>query len=586
MAVTLYTAEELAAFTTRVSCCASNQAYKAMKAKMNNSYDYKCIYNRHLYLQQALCILSGYTPTGGLLSPGIDPHAAVSATAELDLSIFDDNGTFLNTQLTILGVSLFDASSFTNGFYATIDAFGAALETAINAWTGTNGGYTASYDSATNILTLTAPTPGTSFNGIPVAVSIQQDRFFEYNEFPTVIGTDPSLVPGAGGTPSVAGHALATTPTFGCFNPQDNKVVWATFSFANDLAIVDQDGQTGVYYQDQLCRSIVYDTDRDLMYVAKATGVVQILDSGYNDQAPLQFALAGGNATKLYYDTTPTKQYLYAGTTTGNVKVFDAATPAAAAIGTIALGTEIYTITRNPVNGYIFFCRQGSKSIYAIDPATPGTLAATYTTLSAEVIQPYALEFVDNNGTWELWVGGGSSDEVFKLDASNPTTILGTVLMEKGVIACHMIKQNSFNKYVYITDTTATPPYNTIVIDSTGSNAQLDYSLSLLQTLYATEGIVEDTVTNKMFVGEGVTTSGAGTEVQVIDFERTNFALPTVFAGGEDEVTEYVPPVYATDDNSNNCVTQEEMYTIIENVKKICGCCCEFDDSVLQKDIR
>lgn len=526
-------------------------------------------------LNKALQIVRDYVPAGTIITPGIPVSDAAAATVDIDLSTLNENGSFIDIALEVNGITIIDNSTFVNDFYDTLADFIDALVIEINAYglyTATNVGY---------VITLTAPTTGTVYNGLPVICAVRQDYFYQYKEFDTQEITPPRP---------------AVTPQWGCYDPYNQKVLFGGGS--QDIAVMNQDDQTGIIIYDPEARAVVHnkynpaDYTSLRFYASTSAGAPASFNSAYSylGLLPVTAPIPGAyNTIMVFFDEQV--GYLYVSAGTGKIAIYDCTTPdfeTPVGWNDYASVSNIYNMRKNPLTlsgsapyGEYVFAVEAYQYVWAIHPTTLATttfdipaliLAANPSTLFTTT---YCGEFVWNPTTnnMEYWIAG-YAPVIAIFDAATMTYIEEIDI--DPITSIHDMKQNSSNGYVFISSSSATSGVDneySRMIDPGTRHINHIVGTPDLAKANTSQGIVEDEGTGMMFYGEDAFPGLGGpyTGIQVIDNIRSDVAITGEFDGGANAVTIAIPPVVQGEDDV--CVDSDQITKFEQYLNRECKSC-------------
>lgn len=449
-------------------------------------------------------------------------EGAKTAYMDIDLSDLENNpvdGYFLNTVLELDGVSIIDLATFLNSYYADVDTYAAALVIAVNTYVPFSG-WTASYNAATNIFRLTAPASGAVYNGAVLTFSVRKDAFYKENEFPSV----------AGNTLNPSGSSNINCPNGGCFDPLNNRVLFSSF-YPWDIGVYNEGGQLDVIpefgsYTTMVVRNPVNGNFHTCEYFPPAQ--IRVFNSAYvhvGYQANVFRAWCG-----LYsaHDNGDGKTYLYFAEFNGQaVRRVDAANDVLgiSSIDISAAGiTQVFQMTKHPVTNNIWVV--GDNGIVEIEVDNAYNVIVHNGILTGGVTVPRAVLFVNNAGTYELWITGDGVG----LDIYRDTTygFLQSINLNSVSNNPRFIMQSTYG-YIFITTYTGALKQITIIDPTSRTFA---FPAANLQVAGWPMVIIQSPVSNKFLVGVDIDETHGSLAIFVLD--REDLVLDSVSAGGAD----------------------------------------------------
>lgn len=191
----------------KLQCCIGSKEFKfamALKYGLITQSKFEECMNELLLQQRSFETMASQKQIGTTITPAIISSSATKAKACFDLGQIS-NSVFIAVTASITGpgtvYNLIDPLDPIFGpgkapFYATRDAFAAALVNSINVYAASlpvspTGGWTAMYSTTTKMFCVEAPVVGPAYNGYVLALEFFQERFYLAEEILVTLPDGP-----------------------------------------------------------------------------------------------------------------------------------------------------------------------------------------------------------------------------------------------------------------------------------------------------------------------------------------------------------------------------------------------------------
>lgn len=536
------------------ACCILDKVYDTLlKSRKGCLSD--CELNSTALLTNKWRMMAEFVPAGTLVSAGFVASATLDISA---FSSFGDLAGYVEIEGAVVGI-LPEAN------YANINDLSNALVNAIN-----NGGsgYTATYVGA-GVITVSAPVAGATYNGYTIEIQIN----------PTFIVTE-NLYANQSGSLEIVND---TSSTFYGKTFIGGQVTGSEDRYVRVFEDMVEDGVSPISFSQSIFGSpvpfpytlstkrIAYNASEDRLYFTGVYGNYTYMNPGYTyftnanypsltpnlyPVVPSPNNLTFQNAVYNPFDDT--LRFL-SGQGTGRL-VKRTAAGAWSVTGGMTVDNLVQAdkLAVNPINGDVWVL--GSQSIYLIN--TAGSIATTIT--GTVNVMPVSITYYSASGSERMFIAfydtvtpANSYVASYNLNGTVDNASFYSINLGSSEGAIHY--SAIFNLF-FINTKSGSQLYVDLVRLDGSQKQQIPITGKLTNYSYR-----DDVKYNKVRGSASDTTGELPTSIRT--FEMTDDGSD-VF---DDAFFEGVDAVYT--DGSNNCLTQGNIDTLIQQMNAECGCC-------------
>lgn len=569
-----------------IQCCIGDDiASYGAKVRDGKIKDECCCMKTIKFHQRGFEYLNAFIPAGTVIKEGVEAHPAYPATAVIDLSELyaSGDGAFYDTVIEIDGATIIDDVAFALGFYDTFDDYITALLAAIAAYPFP-APVTVVYDPILHTITFTSNATGTSYNGTSINFSVTKDQFVKEIDYASIYSDDPALNP--------VGNVHDRNPASGiCYDPSyplpEGQCLVNSFGGQNP-GIYNETTETGALPIKSPTNWIVYVPITGNFIISTEAGALSLYGTGptypFIDFIPGGITGWGGVYNEFIDNTATLRRYVYWVSKLGDkVLVVNANDMTAALLPTtvtqfidvaaVKVLAGAFRIAVHPVTNNIWI--PGDLGVVEIDvTGLYGLVNTVYNRTNLGTVTPRGICFVDNAGTWEIWIcgttGGGSGIDIYNDDL---TTLITSIDTTTNSTNPHFLMQHSTTGYVFMSSTQG--PKKITIIEPVTRTISFGGSTDLTTNQGWPNYIAEKPFNNKLFVAQSdVVSVPSRGGIAVYALHRYAAILNGAFSGGANAVDEDIPAIIVEDGDGTNCLTETEYYDIVQWELDQCGCDC------------